>query len=193
MDIFQERYLTHQERKKHLEDNTSEERIISNNYFEVLENRRSQRIFNDKPVDQDTLSAIINSGLHAPSSCNRQAVYVKYIDNDLAERLLVGGKKWINKADKVIGIFADKEAYKSPNEKDFMPYLDGGVIMQTMCLTAEYFGVGSCIVNPNIREENKCEFNDLYNPKGNYFCGAIALGRYDKKAKKSFKKESMFE
>lgn len=192
MDEYQERYLEHQERKKHLEDFSEEENLYDRyDLMQVIGNRRSQRVFNREEISFDVIVDIVNSALYAPSSCNRQAVYLREINSNDAERLLVGGKKWIDKANKVYGVFADKLAYKSPNEVGYMPYLDAGVAIQNICLVSEAYQVGSCIVNPNIREENKEEFTNLYNTKEDYFCGAVALGYYDKKAKMPPKKEKI--
>lgn len=186
-DIFQQRYLEHQERKtRSLENFIGEEKPKNNDYLlpliSVMQNRRSQRIFNDIPIEYGDLTYIMEVTRLAPSSCNRQAVYLKEANPEYAEQILVGGKRWINKASKVLFLFASKEAYKSVNEKVFMLYLDAGVVMAFISLMCEAKGIGSCIVNPNMKEENKEEFANKYGD--DYFCGAIALGNYDKKSPK---------
>lgn len=187
MDLFQERYLDHQKRKTDsLEDFKGNNKIEytfleSTAIKEILYNRRSQRIFNNVPISDENIEWILKAIQIAPSSCNRQAIYVVETTPETAEKYLVGGKNWINKANKVLLLFADKEAYKSPNEKTFMPYLDAGFVGQNIYLMCEALSLGCCFVNPNIRDENKQSFNELFGE--DYFCGAVALGNYDKKAK----------
>lgn len=181
-DIFQQRYLEHMERKKKFQTidkifySSEEARLLS----EIIKNRRSQRTFNQKSITEKEINLLLDSIKHAPSSCNRQAIYIKVFDK--IENILVGGKYWMDKANMVFLIFADMKAYKSPNEILFMPFLDAGVAVENIYLMAEALGVGVCFVNPNIRDINKDRFNALYNKEGNKFCGAIALGHYDKKA-----------
>lgn len=188
MDEFQERYLNHQERKsKSLENFEGDDKVEYpfdeyDSLFKVLKNRRSQRIFNNQPIVSGTLALLMEAIRLSPSSCNRQAIYVKEVDPHKIEQLLVGGKGWIKNANKVLLIFADKLAYKSPNEKSFMPFLDAGFACQSIYLVCEALGLGCCFVNPNIREENKQLFVNAYGD--DYFCGAVALGYYDKKSKK---------
>jgi len=191
-DIYQQRYLEHQKRKtlslssdfgisKFRKYNKKEQKL----FFEILKNRNSQRVFNDKLID---ISPILEAIKTAPSSCNRRAIIYSIITDkdskELLSKLLVGGVRWIHKANTIILLAADMIAYKSPNEKDFMPYLDAGVIIQTIYLTCEAMNYGCCYVNPNIRKENKKFFKKMFSVKDNWlFCGAIAIGKYDKKHK----------
>lgn len=187
MDEFQERYLEHQERKtsslEHFEGNNKNSYTLLEQTAlkEVLYNRRSQRIFNNDPISDEDMQWVLRAINIAPSSCNRQAIYVVDVLPEEIEPLLVGGRGWINKADRVLLVFADKLAYKSPNEVNFMPYLDAGFAGQNVYLICEILDIGCCFVNPNIREENKVEFLQKYGY--DYFCGVFALGHYDKKAK----------
>ena len=185
-DIFQNRYIEHQDRKKRtLEIDDGEECFINYdiiNFLDIVYSRRSQRIFNNKEIGEIELNTLIDSIVDAPSSCNRQAISVKIL-NDLSEMdLLVGGFGWAKKAKIAMLLFANMDAYKSPNEREFMPYLDAGFVGQNLYLTAEAMGLGACFINPNIREENKERFGELYNKENLKFCGAMVFGHYDKKA-----------
>jgi len=182
-DEYQKRYLQHQ-RDKATELTTteklprepypeSEKRL----FLKVIKNRRSQRIFTDKEIFTEEIKTLFEAIRLAPSSCNRQAIYIKVLDE--IDDLLVGGSGWINGANKIFLIFADMEAYKSPNEVDFMPYLDAGVVVENLYLTAEALGISCCFVNPNIRKNNIDKFNNKYNKEGNRFCGAMAFGYSD--------------
>lgn len=179
MDQYQERYLKHQEKKKNIIENNIKIKKQDYNLIEkmsiikVMENRKSRRIFTNNSIDNSYLTKALEI---SPSSCNRKAIYLLQVEPKEIERYLVGGKGWLDKAKEAWLLFGNKDAYKSPNEITFMPYLDAGFVAQNIYLLSEINCVGCCFVNPNIREENKEEFNNKYNKHNDYFCGAIALG-----------------
>lgn len=202
-DVYQERYLAHQARKKEKLENQvdgDEDRLahygIDIAFWELSMWRRSQRIFNGKEIPSDDMNFITDLMPMIPSSCNRQGIRIKIVSDKIEkvklEELLVGGKGWLGKSDKILLLLADMHAYKSPNERDFMPYLDAGFIGMGVYYAAEARGVGCCFVNPNIREENKNQFDDEFGFKDSRMCGAIALGMYDKKANKVPKSSDIF-
>lgn len=186
-DEYQERYLDHQERKtSSLESFKGTQKpeytlLEQTALKEIMMNRRSQRIFSKEPIAEESIKWLITAVQIAPSSCNRQAIYLKEADPIQMEQYLVGGKRWINNANKVYLLFASKEAYKSPNEKTFMPFLDAGFVGQNIYLMAEALGLGCCYVNPNIRPEQQPAFQEQFGD--DYFCGAVAIGNYLMKAK----------
>lgn len=180
MDKFQERYLEHQENKlnrisnnKAIDYTTKDMKSL----LRIMKNRRSQRKFNH--IEIGNLSFIDEAIKISPSSCNRKAIYYLPCDGEVAEQFLVGGKNWLKYADKVILLFGNKKAYKSPNEIGFMPYLDAGFVAQSIYLLSEVLSIGCCFINPNIKDKE--EFEQMFG--NDYFCGAVALGYYDKKAK----------
>jgi len=190
MDIYQERYKAHIARKKaaiqHALDSTPKrKRKLPADHLalvDAIEKRRSQRIFNDLRLSKLEMEYLCEAVRLAPSSCNRQAISVKITD-DAGDRfhlssMLVGGQDWMFRATTVFLLFADMAAYKSPAEVDFMPWLDAGFVAQNICLMAEAFSLGACFVNPNIRPKDKSQFEELFNPRGLRFCGAVALGNY---------------
>jgi len=186
MDIYQKRYLEHQESKKNMAA-TEEKTLYSDSeiapLFDIMYNRRSQRLFNSEDVSEEDLVTIINAANAAPSSCNRKAVELKVVESkesiEKLSNLLVGGTGWMKNANKVILLVANMVGYKSPAEVDFMPFLDSGFIAQNIYLACEAIGVGVCFINPNIRTENVSEFNSSFLSEEHKFCGALALGMYN--------------
>ena len=190
--MYQERYLEHQKRKAEsltsdfgveTKKHTKKEQEI---FLNILKGRCSQRVFNNEKITEQELDDITKALKLAPSSCNRRAVFAKPItkreDKELLSGMLVGGVGWIYRADTILLLLADMDAYKNPVERDFMPYLDAGTIIQTIYLTAEAMNIGCCFVNPNIRVENERFFRSRFDIWDNLlFCGAIALGKYNKK------------
>jgi len=186
-DAYQERYVRHQAKKKEqLMTSAGETPIrLDDGYkamtLELLKHRRSQRIFNSEPIGEDILEAIIDSARYAPNSCNRHGVQLKVVkdrtEKSLLNGILVGGVGWCFRADTIVLFIADPDAYKSPNEKDFMHYADVGFTAMNMWLTAEAHNVGACYINPNIMPVNKDIFAQRFGE--GVFCGALAFGNYD--------------
>ena len=155
-DIYQERYLNHQKKKK--------EELVA-----IMKERHSNRRFSDKEVPQSTIKELLKVVDLAPSSCDRKAIKVKVItDRDqkaLLGGILVGGVGWIHRAPVVLLVTADPKAYKSADEKAFMPYLDGGIVSQQLALMAATLGVHGCFANPNIRDFNKDHYHKIFGPE----------------------------
>lgn len=185
-DIFQERYLDHQAKKKEqLMKSFGVPKVeLPKEYQEMtstlLKHRRSQRIFTSDPINPEHLDAILESATYAPNSCNRHGIQLRVVadrtEKNLLNGILVGGVGWCYRADIIVLFIANPDAYKSPNEKDFMHYTDVGFTAMNMWLTAESFNIGACYINPNIMPTNKPIFTERFG-KG-IFCGALALGHY---------------
>lgn len=182
IDVYQQRYLEYQGGKLDAVGSQHkytflETRVILN----AINNRKSCRVFKNGRISPYILKRIYDAAEAAPSSCNRKAITIKQIvareEIAILSNLLVGGARWLQNAEIVLLLFADMRAYKSPNEVDFMPYLDAGVVAENIYLACEALGIGTCFVNPNIRKENKKEFDALFaDMRDRRFCGAMALG-----------------
>lgn len=155
-DIYQKRYLEHQKTKK-------------TELIKIMKERHSNRMFSNQEVPEDVIKELLQVIDLAPSSCDRKAVRVKVItDKDqkaLLGGILVGGVGWIHRAPAILLITADPEAYKAGNEKDWMPYLDGGVVSQQLALMATTLGIHGCFCNPNIRDFNKEHYHKIFGPE----------------------------
>ena len=148
-------------------------------FEKILKNRHSSRVFSGDKLTQKEIDTIERQAKMCPSSCDRQGVQLRWVaDRDLKDLLsgiLVGGVGWVNRADQIILLMADMDAYGSPFERDFMPLLDAGVLIQNIYLICEVMGLKCCYVNPNIRDLNKRHFEERF---GDYkFCGAMAIGK----------------
>jgi len=166
MDKYQKRYLKHRDYKGGTLKGEMEEPCFkdSKTALDIIKNRRSRRVYKKKISDRQ-LNKIIDISKYSPSSCNRKAIEVKKISNKLSNQL-IGARGW-HKKGTVIGIFADMKAYKSEWEKEYMPYLDTGVTVQTILLYCEFKKLKACFINPNTHGKYKGK---------KVFCGAIAIG-----------------
>jgi len=165
-DKYQERYLAHQGRKAKM-------------LKQIMEERHSDRVFGDAPVDEKDIDTLIESIYKCPSSCDRKAIsHILVSDRDekaLLSGLLVGGTGWIHRAPNILLLFADPTAYKAGDEIKFMPYLDAGVVVEQLYLMATALELKACFVNPNIREMSKKHFTDVFGD--GIFCGAFVFGK----------------
>lgn len=167
MDNYQTRYLEHQKRKAEV-------------LASIIKERHSNRVFANKPLlaDSEPIQKILEDVKSCPSSCDRQAINLLVIgDRDqkaLLGGLLVGGVGWIHRAPIIILLMADPVAYKAGDEISYMPYLDAGIVVQQLYLSATANGLHCAFANPNIRDFNKDHFTKMFG--GGIFCGAFAVG-----------------
>lgn len=171
-DQYQEQYIKHQDRKRMV-------------LIEIMKARHSDRMFSDRDVESQKIKELISVVELCPSSCDRHAVSIKVItgrdEKALLGGILVGGVGWVHRAPAILLIIANPKAYKADGEIDFMPYLDGGVVVQQLGLATAAMGLAGCFVNPNIREINIGHFHKVFG-KG-VLCGAFAVGYpYSEKA-----------
>lgn len=164
-DLYQQRYLAHQKRKR-----------------EVLEGlllaRHSNRVFDPRPLHADDTVLVMKAIHTAPSSCARRGVTAApYEERDAKAALaglLVGGVGWLHRAPTVFLLIGDPAAYKAPGESSYMPYLDAGVAVGQALLAVTAAGMAGCYVNPNIRQAHRPAFELLFGDS--IFCGALAVG-----------------
>lgn len=186
MDEFQERYEKHLDRKKKDLSNKDKVKRLKQikeglgHLLYIMQHRHSQRTFNQEPITSGEMDYIEEAIRVAPSSCNRQAIYLVEANKFMLGEILVGGKNWLHNADRVYLVMGSREAYKNPVERSYMPYLDAGFVCENIYLMAEALDIGCCFVNPNIRDTDQYLFTEMYGE--DYFCGAIALGNYDRKS-----------
>lgn len=174
------------------------------NIEEIIMNRRSVRKFNDKPITDNELSAIVEAGRWAPTGGNCQTIHFLVITNkDVLATLRLRVKEAFSgmklSDDQYISI---QNSIKLAKQGDYVydynaPVLvvvsnrrgypnaiaDSACALQNMMLTAESMGIGSCWINQlHWLDENQL-IRDYLEPLGlgadETICGAVALGNYD--------------
>lgn len=134
------------------------------NFDEIVDNRRSARLFTNDYVSKKQLEKILLSGSLAPSARNRQP-WKFYIlsdtqKNDIMDMLfewdrlnpkektsVKGSAEQIRTANKMIMIYTDSYKSKSKNENYKKPdYISLGCAIENMSLQAVNLGLGSCIL-----------------------------------------------
>ena len=114
--------------------------------FEAIKNRRSVRIFQDRPVPEEMVEKIIEAGQWAPSACNRQDWKFIIIESPEArERILrETTAHFVGRAPLLILVLYS-------NRTDNLEYKDhllsAAMAIQNMQLAAYSLGLGACCVN----------------------------------------------
>lgn len=114
--------------------------------LEAIKNRRSIRIFEDRPVPDDIIEKIIEAGQWAPSACNRQDWKFIIIESrEVRDRIMRETTAYfVGKAPLLILVIYS-------NRTDNLEYKDhllsAAMAIQNMQLVAYSLGLGACCVN----------------------------------------------
>lgn len=182
-------------------------------------NRRSTRVFTEEKVDESLLKEIVNAGLYAPSSKNKQLWHFTVIQNEdilnqLDQDTKAAVKKYaeekISNPDmlKNITAKANNDAYntfyKAPvailisrDNNDITSQDDCALASQNIMLAAESLGLGSCWIGfikflfALDEEKAKDYMNKFSIPEGYTPTHAIIIGhKKNKSPKASARKEN---
>lgn len=114
---------------------------------EAIRTRRSVRRYQDIPVSRDTIEALLEAAIHAPSAMNKQCWrFVVVTDKEKIIQLskcqvIING--WIKDAPAVIVVCADPK--ESTNMNDLPYYMwDAALAMHNLVLAATDMGLGTC-------------------------------------------------
>jgi len=167
-----------------------------NQVIKTIMNRRSTRKYKTEQLDQESLKAIIEAGLYAPSAHNEQSWHFTVIQDpqliddiniDTKIEMLKSEEEWVQK-------MAQKEGYHifhnaptviivSGRKVSMMAREDCGAATQNILIAAESLDIGSCWVgfvtflfNSDKRESyiKRLEISDDFTP---YY--AVVLGYKD--------------
>ncbi|MCD8089705.1 MAG: nitroreductase [Clostridiales bacterium] len=171
---------------------------------EIIMNRRSVRKFNDKPLEDDKLSAVVEAGRWAPTGGNCQSIHFLVITNkEVLESLRIRVKTAFSEMElfdnqylSIQNSIKQSKAgsyvydYNAPvlivvsNRRDYPNAMaDCACALQNMMLTAESLGIGSCWINQlHWLDENKSVreyLESLGLGQDETICGSVALGSYE--------------
>ncbi len=176
-------------------------------FNEVINNRRSARVFNGENVSNKQIEEILQSACSAPSAKNRQPWKFYILDDEQKNHIMDMLFKWdklnpeeqtsvkgsaeqIKSADKMIMIYSDSYKSKSKNRNYKKPdYISLGCAIENMSLQAINLGLGSCILCDTLYIENEInEYLEINNFE--QICGFIIgspIYNYPPKIKKDLK------
>jgi nitroreductase len=113
-----------------------------------IQERRSIRLFNSKPLDADKLDRILEAGRLAPSAKNRQEWrFIVIKDKKIRDKIANAayGQEFISHAPIVMAACTTNIEYKMPNGQLSYP-IDIGIAASFMMLQAEKEGCGTCCI-----------------------------------------------
>lgn len=113
-------------------------------FTELVYSRRSVRFWKDKKIDESILKEILQTGIMAPSSCNRQTWRFTIVRNICPGKSLVdngvSNPSMISKAPYILYISIDQRMYSEV----FSPAIDVGLVTQNILLAMESNNLGAC-------------------------------------------------
>lgn len=126
------------------------------NFKEIAENRQSCRAYDaTRPVEEEKLSAILETARLAPSACNGQPYHITVCQNEVAEKVAlatrgVGINKFATEA-KVLLVISEKPYVKTAAlgaklKKNDYRSIDIGILAAYITAEAAAQGLSTCIL-----------------------------------------------
>jgi nitroreductase len=119
----------------------------SEEFFQVVENRRSVRKFKEADIPQDDITKILDAARLAPSTNNTQPWRFVVVREQATKELLTivaGNQRFIANANAIIVAIADKQASCCPGNPSQWHVLDTMIATEHVVLAATALGYGSC-------------------------------------------------
>ena len=144
-------------------------------FDEIINNRRSARLFTNEDVSNEKIDKILQSASIALSARNRQPWKFYILNNEQKNHIMdmlfewnkinpkertsvKGTAEQIKTANKMIMIYSDSYKSKAKNENYKKPdYLSLGCAIENMSLQAINLGLGSCILCDTLYIENEID------------------------------------
>ena len=116
------------------------------NVMEAIRQRRSIRAYQDKPVEEEKLQAVLEAARLAPSASNRQEWrYIVVRDPEMRTKLAeaANGQKFVGEAPVVIVACAKTDGHKMTCGEACYP-IDVAISLDHITLKAAEEGLGTC-------------------------------------------------
>ncbi|NLW30537.1 MAG: nitroreductase family protein [Fibrobacter sp.] len=118
--------------------------------YELIRDRRSIRSFNEKKISFTLIKKILESGLMAPTGCNRQNINYLLLNNfedkKYCQKLAGEPGKFVTQAPIAVVILVDCRTYTCLGHRH-QAYLETGAAVQNMLLFASSYNIGSIWLN----------------------------------------------
>ena len=116
------------------------------NVFEAIKKRASVRSYLDKPIEDETLNAVLEAGRLAPSASNRQEWrFVIVRDSEVRRKLgeAANGQSFVGEAPVVIVACAVTDGHVMSCGQPCYP-IDVAIALDHISLAAVEYGLGTC-------------------------------------------------
>ncbi|MGF7186916.1 nitroreductase [Desulfitispora alkaliphila] len=151
-----------------------------NEKYDLLLNRRSIRQYEEKPVHEDKIKAILEAAMAAPSAGGEQpwhfvAITEKHKLKEISEKHPYA--KMLEQAPLCIVVCGDKSLTKFPNEGELYWIQDCSAATQNILLAAKSLDLGSVWIGVHPQEEREQMLRDILGiPENITPFAAIAIG-----------------
>jgi|GEM_PF-1605652 len=124
--------------------------ILSHTNFDFhgfVSSRHSVRKFRDKIIPREVIYDIVRDALYCPSACNRQPFKVYFSEDreKIAQIIKLGADGFIADGIHDCVIITCDKALQSPGEIDDQEYVNGGIFLGYLVMSAHAHGLGSCL------------------------------------------------
>jgi nitroreductase len=125
--------------------------------FEAVRTRRSIRAYQDKPVEKEKLTEVLEAGRLSPSAVNYQPWHFIAVTDKVARESLLPAynHKWFVDAPAIIVACALPENAWSRQDDEEYWKVDVSIALQSMILAARGLGLGTCWIGAFNEEEVK--------------------------------------
>ncbi|MDD5327100.1 MAG: nitroreductase family protein [Phycisphaerae bacterium] len=121
--------------------------VTAENLMSLIRQRRSRRIFIDTPLTDSEKTAICQAAQYAPSSCNRQTLYLIFVEErelkDFIASTIPGGHQFFAQAPCILLLLSDAGDFRYPEDR-MVPFAEGAAAVQNIYLLCETMGLGCC-------------------------------------------------
>lgn len=166
---------------------------MSNSVLDAMRNRRSVARFDNTPIEEDKLQAILEAGRWAPSWLNKQPWSFVVVADQKTKQLLsevipTAFVQGLREAPVCIVIIAD------PEQDPYHYVEDGAAAAQNMALAAYSLGLGSSWIGvydaKNQKGSADAKVKDILNiPKNHHVIAVLPIGKAKFDAAKKERKE----
>ncbi len=114
--------------------------------FEAIQKRRSIRKYQNKPVEKEKITKVLEAARLGPSAANAQPChFIVVTDSKMRESLRTAYKAdWFLKAPAIIVVCANPNMSWRRRDGEEYWKVDGAIAMQNLILTATELGLGTC-------------------------------------------------
>lgn len=151
--------------------------------YEAILDRRSIRKYIDKPIEADTLKALVLAGMYAPSARNQQPWHFVIVTDKATLKALHGDiPVWamLDNAAAAIVVVADLSLLTTPHKNYFLE--DCGAAAENILLAAHALGLGGVWLGTHPNAEREAHAREVLGIPGDDklvpYC-VIALGYPD--------------
>jgi nitroreductase len=121
--------------------------VAAEDLMKLLQQRRSRRIFVNTPLTDTEKKAICQAALASPSSCNRQSLYLVFVEDrelkNFVASTIPGGCQFFSQAPCILLLISDAGDYRYPEDR-MVPFIEGAAAVQNIYLLCETMGLGCC-------------------------------------------------